>query len=406
MKKIMILGCGVYQIPLISYACKHYTVILVAPKIPQNVITCVAKCYFLDLREQDKILQIAQKEQIDGIITDQTDIPVRSVAYVAEHMNLPGISYKTACLFTNKYLMREKLKELNLPTIPYKSVFHVDEACTFAKTINYPVIIKPVDNQGSRGVCRADNDKQLREKFKIACSASPSQQVIIEKCIIGKEAVVEGLVMNYQYQPLIFGDTAYFDIADSFAAKIRLFPSKLPTDLKNKILSLNKAIIEGFGLKQGITHSEFIIDENDEVYLIETAARGGGVFISSDLIALGTGLNTEKFLTEIAVNGTADYIVKNTEKTYCYIAFFLPKGEVISVDGIDKVKSFPFVHRNLLDTVYVGLKTKEAKDKTSRFSIIVSANSYNELERNIELIKQTLTIEVQTENGIQSPIWE
>ena len=162
----MILGCGVYQIPLIEHACGNYEVVLIAPAIPENIRNNVYKCYYLDLRNQEEILEIAQQEKIDGIITDQTDIPVRSVAYVAEKMNLPGNLYETACLFTDKGLMREKLKNLNLRYIPYCIVSNCDDAVCAANKICYPVIIKPVDNQGSRGVFYI-NDERVWDYIKV-----------------------------------------------------------------------------------------------------------------------------------------------------------------------------------------------------------------------------------------------
>lgn len=405
MKKIMILGAGVYQLPLVKYASKVCDVILVAPEVSDEFAKFSDKVYYADLRENELILNIAKKEKIDGIITDQTDIPVRTVAYIAQEMGLPGISYETACLFTDKHKMREKLKELNLPYIPYENVSSLESAQGVAKEIGYPVIIKPVDNQGSRGVFRIDSEAELSDKFDLSLSVSPSNQVIVEKYIIGKEAVVEGAVVDYKYDTLICGDTIYFDIEDSFAAKRRSFPSQLPEKIKNKIIDLNKRIIEGFGLKQGITHSEFILD-GEEVYLIETAARGGGVFISSDLISLRTGICTEEFLINLALGNPVEIEKQDKDCVCCYIAFYLPFGRVLSVDGIDKVKEFPFVHNNILDTVNVGMQTKKAEDKTSRFSIIVSGKDFDELEENIELIKRTLDIKVKTESGIESPIWE
>lgn len=101
------------------------------------------------------------------------------------------------------------------------------------------------------------------------------------------------------FRNLICGDTHYFDLPDAFAAKSRIFPTTAETELAERVCALNTRIITGFGLKQGITHSEFIMD-GDQIYLMETAARGGGVYISSDLIHLSTGLCTEDFLLDIA----------------------------------------------------------------------------------------------------------
>ncbi len=404
MKKIMILGAGVYQFPLIKYASK-YTVVLVAPVITEEFLKLADTVYYCDLRDMETILKIAMDENIDGIITDQTDIPVRTMAYVAEKMGLPGNSYETACIFTDKNKMRERIKELGLPYIPYENVKNIDDAIIAAEKIGYPIIIKPVDNQGSRGVFRIDNILDLKEKFDASIGNSSKKEVLVEKYIEGKEAVVEGLVYNNKYRSLICGDTIYFDMENVFAAKKRLFPSRLSEKIKDKILDLNKKIIEGFGLKQGITHSEFIICGED-VYLIETAARGGGVFISSDLIPLRTGLCTEEFLLDISLGNKPKINIKDTNKVCCYIAFFLPCGTVTKIEGVEKVFKMPFVHNNLLNNLKIGLKTSAATDKTTRFSIIVSADNYDELDYNIDMIKSTLNVEVQTIKGTEGIIWD
>ena len=118
---------------------------------------------------------------------------------------------------------------------------------------------------------------ELIQKFDKAISYSETGTVLIEQYVTGREFVVEGLVFNYEYANLICGDTHYFDIPDVFSATTRIFPSVANAELVQKVRDLNERIITGFGLKQGITHSEFIMDGND-IYLIETAARGGGDF--------------------------------------------------------------------------------------------------------------------------------
>ena len=407
MKKIMIIGAGVYQLPLVQEAAKEHTVILVAPQISSAFEELADKCYICDVTDNEQILAYAQKEKIDGVITDQTDIAVRTVAYVAEKMGLPGIGYQTACLFTDKSLMREKCKELNIPTLPYMPVKTFEQALQFYHEIGKgTVIIKPVDNQGSRGVQQIDSEDELRQKFKEAIDYSRSGAVLIEKKAKGREFVVESLCWNGEYYPLICGDTNYFNIKDAFAAKNRLFPSCAEKSLVDRVQELNRKIVTGFGLKQGISHSEYIMD-GDEIYLIETAARGGGVFISSDLISLGTGLNTEKFLIQIALGEREGAPSLEYDKNACgYMAFFLPKGEVVSVEGIDEVMQLPYVHRNLLHDIKVGLKTEFHLDKTSRYPIIVSATDLEELSKRMAYIRSLLQIKVSDGKNDNTIIWE
>ena len=147
--------------------------------------------------------------------------------------------------------------------------------------------------------------------------------------------------------------------------------------------------------------------DGDEVYLIETAARGGGVFISSDLIYLGAGLNTEEFLIRIALGELNDMPVGQKNLCHCgYMAFYLPQGTVKKVKGIQEVLKLDFVHRNILHTIQEGMKIGTIEDKTSRFSIIVSGRTRQELQWNMEQIRRMLIIRVETEMGLKDPIWE
>ena len=143
----MVLGAGLYQVPLITTAQKQgiYT-IAVSPDGDYPGLKVADKTYLYDVRDEESILRAAQEENIDGIVTDQTDIAVRTVAYVANNMGLPGIDYECAKRFTDKYLMRERCEELGLPTIKHRIVSSEAEAEAFLNETGTDAIIKPVDN--------------------------------------------------------------------------------------------------------------------------------------------------------------------------------------------------------------------------------------------------------------------
>lgn len=407
MQNLMILGANTLQIPLIQQAKKSgYNTVVVSPEKNEPGFKYATYSVYADVRDKELILEYAKKYQVVGVTTDQTDIPVRTAAYVSEKMGLPGIGYDTACLFTDKYLMREKCRELGIPTLNYKKVDNIKDALEFFESINSDVILKPVDNQGSKGISKVTNKDQLIIKFKEAIEYSNDKTVLIEEFVTGREFVVEGIAFNYKFQNLICGDTHYFNIPDVFSATTRIFPSKADKELIKRVEELNGKIITGFGLKQGISHSEFIMSDGD-IYLIETAARGGGVFISSDLISLSTGLNTEKFLIDITTGTLKDFPrINKVKRVCCYIAFFLPVGEIVLLDGIEDVKAMPFTHRSNLDELYIGKKTNHYTDKTARTFIVVSAKDHNELAKHVETIKQTLNIKVKTYDGLEGPIWK
>lgn len=407
MKKIMIIGAGDFQLPLVQKAAEKYQVILVAPVIGEAFLPYIDKKYLLDVRNKEEILAIARQEQIDGVITDQTDIAVRSVAYVAEQMGLPGIGYETGCLFTDKRLMREKMEALGIPVLPNKTVYSLEDGLKFYQEIGGTVIIKPVDTQGSRGVQICRNAEELEEKYAEAERWSSDHSVMIERCATGREFVVEGLAWNYEFRNLNCGDTLYFNLPDAFAAKSRIFPSTADAALTKRVCDLNARIITGFGLKQGITHSEFIM-EGDDIYLMETAARGGGVFISSDLISLSTGLHTEEYLLNIALGQQKALPEILPQQCFCgYMAFYIPTGKVIRAEGMREVQELPYVHRNQLDELKQGMvNTGGMSDKTTRLAIIVSGATREELNARMQTVRDMLRVEVETEDGIKGLIWE
>ena len=406
MEKILIIGAGDFQLPLIRKAAEDYEVLLAAPVVSEKFHPFVSKTLLADVRDKEKILDFARQEGIVGVTTDQTDIAVRSVAYVAENMSLPGIGYETGCLFTDKARMRARQVELGIPVLPNRKVFSVEEAVAFWKELGTDVIIKPIDTQGSRGVQICRNETDIARKFGEASRWSSDKSVLVELFARGREFVIEGLAFNYDFHNLCIGDTYYFDLPDAFAARNRIFPTDAPDELRERVLELNTRIIEGFGLKQGITHSEFIM-HGDEIYLIETAARGGGVFISSDLISLSCGLDTEKFLLDIATGKQKEPPVIKPQLCACgYMAFYIPVGEIINVQGIDEVCALDYVHHHQLEKLKCGVHNSEGHiDKTSRLALIVSAPDRAELDRRMRSIRNTIKAEIRTDEGIEGLIW-
>ncbi len=406
-KKIMIIGAGDFQIPLIEYAAENHEVVLVAPEVDDAVAEKVSSVYKMDVRDREEILKIAEAEKIDGAITDQTDIPVRTVAYISEKLGLPGIGYETSKLFTDKSLMDRRLEELNLCRIPSCSTSSVEEAVSFMEGLGRSVLIKPNDSQGSRGIFSCSTAEELRTSYEEAKQFSSDGTVLVQREISGREFFVESMTLNGETVNLIIGDTVYFTTRKSYSAKTRITPSIADAHLVNRILAVNQKIIKGFGLNQGITHSEYIV-EDDEIYLLETAARGGGVYISSDLISIATGLHTEEFLVNICLGEQKSLPDIVAGGPACgYLAFYLPVGEVVDISGVSEVEALPYVHRNQLYKIHEGMvNNSAASDKTSRYAVIVSAEDNDELTARMDYIRETLKIKVKTNEGYSYPIWD
>lgn len=161
-KNILVLGAGALQVPLINRVKeKGFNPVVVSLHSDEPGMKMANDTIVADFVDEELMLKYAKQYNVVGVVTDQTDLPVRTVAYVSEKMGLPGIGYETACLFTDKYRMREKCKELGIDTLHYKLVGSLEEAKEFFTSLNKPVILKPINNQGSKGVCKVSSVEEL-----------------------------------------------------------------------------------------------------------------------------------------------------------------------------------------------------------------------------------------------------
>lgn len=406
-RKIMILGAGNHQLHLIRKAREMglHTVVI-SPPGDYPGLAEADKVYDLDVRAAEEIAEIGRREGISGVVSDQGDVFVKPQAYVAEKLGLPGIGTEAAALFTDKAAMRRKSMELGLPTIKSTLTESLAEAEAFLRELGAPAIIKPINNGGSRGVSRVSTIEELREKYPTAAGFSGTGKVIIEQFIDGREYEVDSLVVNGECRYMMTADLTEFRLPDVFACTTILFPADTDAETEKRLIELNRKTIEGFGLRQGLSHAEYIEDRHTgELYLMEAAARGGGLYISSHVAGLQTGLDTAELLIRLALGELTQMPDFPRELCHCgYVSCYLPVGEIISMDGIEEAKSLPFVTKWLI-RAKEGMHTGQYTDKGLRNVFFLRADSREELNEHIEQIRNTVRVKVRTAAGIEGPIW-
>lgn len=407
----MILGAGKFQIPIIESAGKmgfETIVVSAAGKYPGFEIA--DKSYEVDVREKEKILEIAQKEEICGITTDQTDLPVATVAYVAEEMGLPGIGYDCALRITNKVQCRNHCKRIGFPIPEFFEASTFEEAQKGARRIGFPLVVKPSDSQGSRGVSMVNDSDALANKFHNALAYSATKTVLLEEFFAGKEINVVGFVSNFVCTNLMTGCKEHFDLPDMFISKKGIYPAPLAGDLKRSIVDLNCRLFESLGPKFGITFGQYRVnEETGRICLMEAAIRSPGNFTSSHLVPLLCGIDVLPLLIEL-VSGIRDTVKigesKPRNRVVGFVHFYLPEGIISRINGIDEVKSLPGVQKVELDDLRVGVKTERIKDTTGRRGPIVFAGRDRQAcEEVIERIMATLSVDVDTSGGINGILW-
>lgn len=406
-KRVMILGANNLLVPLIqkSKELGFYTIV-VSPIKDEPGFTYADERVYVDLRNKDSVLQSAVSLNIDGITTDQAETPVPVAAYVAETLGLPGIGTNMARLFTNKFLMREKCREIGIDTVQYKLVQTKEEAAEFYQTIPSSAIMKPVDSAGSRGVVQVNSVEDIEEKFEYTKRASKSGDVIVEEFIEGKELMVDGVVFNHNYQTLTCGEYRKNRRPGLFSCCLGKYPAEISDRQYERVTSFVKRVVEGFGLSWGRTHTEVKINEHG-VYLMETAARGGGRFISSGIVPMMTDFNSEEFLLRACVGEITQAPIIHHKNISCgYVTMFIPEGKVISVEGIQEVINCPYTFSHNLENIHVGMETPPFKDKTEGKFIHILAKDDLDFYKKAEEIKSKIKLKVMTSTGVEGPVWE
>ena len=212
-KKIMVPGAGIGQVNVLKKAREMgVSTVVVSPDGDYPGFRYADVVYHADVRDRDRVLEIAQQEGIDGIVSDQNDIPVETIGYVAERLKLNGNSYATSKVYSRKDLMRAKCLETGVPSVPFDTAGDLDGCMKLAGELGFPLMCKPTDNQSSKGVFRVADPEGLPRVFNMVMANSFSGKIIIEKFIEGNEYIVDGLAIDGHYKSLLVLDNENFDL--------------------------------------------------------------------------------------------------------------------------------------------------------------------------------------------------
>lgn len=400
---IIILGASALQVPLINYIkSSGYRVIVVS--VPGNYpgFRYADRCIYCDIRDGEKILEQICNEKIVAVLTDQTDISVPTVAYLTTKLGLSGNSIDIARIYSNKHLMRNVLDDLNLPNLHHIRISKIEDAKEWKI---YPAILKPEDSQGSRGVYKVNSYNELCEVLETTIAFSYSKFAILEEFFYGQEIVVEGFVQNGEYINFGVGDRHYFEIKDKFIPSQTIFPTNINSTLIEKILDVERRIHSYLSPHFGMIHSEYLVNVQLESFcVVETALRGGGVYISSHLVPLYTGFCNYHLLLDCALGKEVN--LKTISQNFCYKAssymcFHLPAGKIISIEGVEMLCQLEGVELCDLADLHVGGIVEPMQNKTHRKGpIILRAANRKMLGDLIDRIKNIFQVEVLTPNGL------
>lgn len=297
-QKVAVIGASYLQLPLVKKA-KELGIETHCFAWEEDAICKDIADFFypISIIEKDKILEKCKQIKIDGVLSIASDAAVPTVCYIADKLHLTANDIDSVENTTNKYLMRKKFieQEVNSP----KFIFAVDNNYAL-NGLNFPLIVKPTDRSGSRGVMKIESPDQLEPAILRARNESFSKTAIIEEYIDGSEVSVE--TISWQGQHFILAITDKVTTESPYFVELEHHqPSMLPMEIQDKIKKETLKALNALKINYGASHSEFKISKEGNVYVIEIGARMGGDFIGSDLVYLSTGYDFLKGVIDVAL---------------------------------------------------------------------------------------------------------
>jgi carbamoyl-phosphate synthase large subunit len=381
MKKIMILGASDFQVPLIV-ACKKlgYETYVVDYDDRAMGFNYADHKLLLSTIDEDAVLKAFSANFLDAIITN-SDYPVRVVAKVCEKLSLPGLSYDSALLTTDKYYQRKTLfsKGLSMPAFNYFR--NIDELKEATKNMKYPLILKPVDSSASRGVSKVLNEGQLSFAADFAIFYSKSKKGIVEEFISGREFSVEILVQKGICNVIAVTEkTTDGDNGSFFVETMQVVPADITRHEYDKIVKVSEKTVSALKIDNSAVHLELKIF-NGEPVIIEVAARLGGDCITTDLVPLATGVDMVNNIIKISLGQKIDTV--HIQERHAGIQFITYKNYDVAINKINALKKDDRLVRYLIENKKAVSKLESSNDRLGYF--ICVSDSRQSLMRMLEV---------------------
>lgn len=287
MKKLMIMGAGIYQVPLIKKA-KEMGIETIVVSIPGNYpgFALADRVYYENTVDYEKVLEIARKEKIDGIVTAGTDVAVITIGKVCEEMGLSGIGFDAAKIASNKILMKKKYEEYGVRTARFRQLNFSDDISEKTEGLQFPLIFKAVDSSGSRGIIRVNSKEEFEQARRVVQENSKTDTYIIEEFIEGKEFGAQAFVYQGKVQFILpHGDYVFqgdTGVPIGHYAPYDLSEEQLE-DTKNQ---LTKAIA-AMNLDNCAVNADFIMKDG-KTYVLELGGRSGATCLA-ELVSIYYG---------------------------------------------------------------------------------------------------------------------
>lgn len=332
-----------------------------------------------DINDMQEMIRIGRKYKVDGVMAHAVEIPT-VVSRVAQSLGLPHLNLEAAECATNKAKRIQAFKKAGMPVPKFGTAKTVYEANTVAKQIGFPVVIKPIDNAGARGVQKIDDVSGVERGFAEAVGHSKSKTppVLIEQFLKGYEISTESFVFNGTIYTTGFGDRNYSrsrEFAPYFVEDGHSVPTVLSPQIQKKVIDAAERAIRALGIDWGVGKGDILV-EKGVVYVLEMAARTSGGWFATGTVPLATGVRLLRPLIKASVGETIepkDFIPKY-KKAACQ-RYIIPNksGVFREVTGVSEARRMPGVKvLQMFKLPKNGERIEKSKNNAERFGHIIA----------------------------------
>lgn len=348
---LLILGAGVMQIPAIKKAKEMGHFVLCADGNSEAIGKSLCDIFYaIDIKDKNGILDIAEKfhekHTLHGVFTTGTDFS-SSVAWIAEKLDLPGIPYQVALNATDKYRMRNCFKDADVPSPGFVEFSDDMDLEGKIKNLTFPLVVKPVDSMGSRGVQRVNNLIELQESISLALKHSRTSRAIIEEFLEGDEFSLDALIVDGQVKVFGFADREIM-FPPFFVEMGHTMPTNISSEDMNKVIEVFTRGIKSLGINYGCAKGDMKLNDKG-AFIGEIAARLSGGFMSGWTYPYASGIDLTKGGIELALG--LDLSIEKQD-----IGMFSAERAFISIPGIIKEIIVPYVKPKGIKDRFIGCK--------------------------------------------------
>jgi len=378
MKTLLILGAGKEQVAAIAAAKAKgiRTVVLdMNPKADGRALA--DEFHLVSTRDRDAILTFARNYpgKIDGVMTIASDIP-HMVAAAAQALGVRHIPVEVAELCVHKLHMKERLRDGGVHVPAFARIASLDDLKNFIAKVGFPVVIKPVDNSGARGVQRLTRGMDIAQAFEYSRNFAYGGEVIAEKFISGLQISTEGLMHDGMFHCTGFADRNYARLDDAVPFMVEDggdIPTILNTCDKKLVEAEFEKAVRALGVDWGPAKGDMIFGDDGRPYVIEIAARLSGGNFCYDKVPWSTGVDIVDILVDMAVGNPVDpgrfRPTRNFATSQRY--FFPAPGTIRRIDGLAAAQHMPHVCK--VDVwAAPGQKIAATENHPSRVGYVIS----------------------------------